>query len=344
MFTKARMTLTAWYLLIIMCISIAFSMGMYRVLCGEVERFAANQRLRIERRIQDQIVFPNTPPPDLHGQISLTDPDLVGETKGRILFMLILINSGIFVAAGILGYMLAGKTLKPIADMVDEQHRFISDASHELRTPLTAMKTSLEVGLRDKQLTLRDAKALITENMKHLDNLQSLSDKLLQLMHYETHHTQQNITRVDIQTSIRDAIHNILPLAKTKHIVIRQELLPVKILGNKQDLTDLFVILLDNAIKYSTFESPVAVVMEKQDKTIVINVIDEGVGIAKADIPYIFDRFYRGDGARTDTATKGYGLGLAIAKKIVEAHHGLLSVESTLRKGSTFQVSFRKAY
>jgi signal transduction histidine kinase len=341
MFTKARMTLTAWYLLIIMCISVAFSVVIYRVLSNEVERFATNQRVRIERRIQEQVFFPNVPPPDLHGQIALMDPDLVGETKNRISFMLIVINSAILFAAGILGYVLAGKTLKPIADMIDEQHRFVSDASHELRTPLTAMKTSLEVGLRDKEFSIRDAKLLITDSIGQINALQYLSDKLLQLMQYESHHIQLGTTAIDIHASIQQAIHKVLPLTKRKHIVLSQNLLHENMEGNKQDITDLFVILLDNAIKYSSHDTAVGIVMEKQDKTITIKVTDEGIGITQKDIPYIFDRFYRGDSARTDNATKGYGLGLAIAKKIVEAHHGTITVVSTIRKGSTFQVSFR---
>jgi two-component system sensor histidine kinase CiaH len=343
MFTKARMTLTAWYLLIIMCISISFSAVIYRVLSNEVDRFALNQRIRIERRIQEQVIFPNTPPQDLHGQIVLMDPDLVGETKHRILFMLIMTNSAIFFAAGIFGYMLAGKTLKPIAEMVDEQHRFISDASHELRTPLTAMKTSLEVGLRDKRLTITDAKAIITENIEQIIGLQSLSDKLLQLMQYESHHAQKEMSATDLHIPIAEAIHKLLPLAKQKHILIHQELLRASLLGNKQDLTELFVILLDNAIKYSPRESTVTIVMKRHDKTLTTDILDEGVGIAKKDIPHIFDRFYRADDARTGNSAKGYGLGLAIAKKIVEAHHGSITVESTVRKGSAFQVIFRVA-
>jgi signal transduction histidine kinase len=334
MFTKARMTLTTWYLLIIMLISISFSTVIYRMLSIELDRFTHMQQTRMERRFQDIILSQPFPPPD---------PELIAETKQRIIFMLLVVNSAILFAAGILGYMLAGKTLKPIAEMVDEQHRFIGDASHELRTPLTAMKTSLEVGLRDKKLTVRDAKTVIRENIEQINSLQSLSDKLLQLMQYESNHTQLGTTTIDIYASIQEAIHHILPLSKEKHITIQQNLLHEDIKGNKQDLTDLFVILLDNAIKYSKPKSSVSVDMEKQDRTILIDITDEGVGIAKKDIPSIFDRFYRGDIARTNNSTKGYGLGLAIAKKIIEVHHGFITVTSTIGKGSTFQVSFRLA-
>ncbi len=328
MFTKARMTLTAWYLLIIMLISISFSMVIYRMLSMELERFERMQRTRIERRFQETIREQSF--------ISPPDPELIVETKQRLIFFFIMINGAIIFVAGGLGYILAGITLKPIADMVDEQHRFISDASHELRTPLTAMKTSLEVELRNKKLTVQGAKKTITGTIEQINSLQYLSDKLLKLTN-----NVSVMTTIDMYSSIQQAIHQMLPIAKQKHIVIHEHLIHEHIHGNGQDLTDLFVIFLDNAIKYSKPESPVTITMEKHDNTIVTNVIDEGIGIAKKDIPFIFNRFYRIDEARTNNQTKGYGLGLAIAKKIVEAHHGTITVESTIRKGSTFQVSFR---
>ncbi len=330
MFTKARMTLTAWYLLIIMLISISFSMVIYRMLSLELERFERMQRTRIERRFQETIREQTF--------ISSPDPELIVETKHRLIFFFIMINGAIIFVAGGLGYMLAGKTLKPIADMVDEQHRFISDASHELRTPLTAMKTSLEVELRNKKLTIRDAKKSIASVMSQINDLQYLSDKLLKLTN-----NVSVMTNLDIYSSIQQAIHQVLPIAKQKHIVINENLIHEHIHGNRQDLTDLFIIFLDNAIKYSKPESPVTITMEKHDTTIVTKVIDEGIGIAKKDIPSIFNRFYRIDEARTNTSTKGYGLGLAIAKKIVEAHHGNITVVSIPKKGTTFQVTFRIA-
>src|SRR3989344_3853916 len=129
MFKSARLTLTAWYLAIIMVISIAFSLMIYRVLLIEVIRFERAQRVRIERRMQ----FFNSPIP-----VSL---ELIEEIKQRLIFRLFMVNIGIMVISGGLGYFLAGRTLKPIKEMVDEQNRFISDASHELRTPLTSLKS-----------------------------------------------------------------------------------------------------------------------------------------------------------------------------------------------------------
>ena len=170
MFQKTRIKLTAWYLLIIMLISVFFSFVIYKVLTHEFERFAQRQKFRIEQRFQ------NPPPP-----FPVPDPDLIKEVKQRLLLSLTGINLIILVLSGGLGYFLAGKTLKPIKDMVDEQNRFISDASHELRTPLTALKTSMEVGLRNKKLALNEAKLIISENLNEINRLQLMSEKLLEL-------------------------------------------------------------------------------------------------------------------------------------------------------------------
>lgn len=130
MFKNARLKLTAWYLLIIMFISIAFSLVIYQGLMNEVHRFSRMQKLRIER-----ILPPNPTQP------FFADEDLITEIQQRIIFGLGIINIIIFLTSGALGYFLAGKTLRPIQEIMEEQNRFISDASHELRTPLTALKS-----------------------------------------------------------------------------------------------------------------------------------------------------------------------------------------------------------
>ena len=149
MFNSARLKLTAWYLLGIMCISILFSSIIYRGLMSEVNRFEQIQRFRFERRLEEGEIVPKTiifklPPPIPGSQ------ELIEETEKRILIMLITVNAGIFIISGLLGYVLAGRTLKPIKEMMDEQNRFISDASHEFRTPLTSLKSGFEVFLRNK--------------------------------------------------------------------------------------------------------------------------------------------------------------------------------------------------
>lgn len=337
MFQTARLKLTAWYLLIIMMVSLSFSMVIYRTLTTEVERFSRMQRSRIENRLKNSIVIPfdeEAPPP----LPSVDDTELVEYIKHRIVVALAFINSSILILAGLLGYMLAGRTLKPIQDMVDEQNRFISDASHELRTPLTALKSTLEVNLRDKELSLNAARTILKESIDEVNMLQSLSDSLLTLAQYQRPNGTTTFKSIDLISLLSDAIKQVTPLAKTKHITIHLQPDKTKISGIRYSLLDLFVILLDNAVKYSKNNGNIHVRITHEDKRTAISIRDTGIGIAQKDIPHIFDRFYRVDSARTKKLKDGYGLGLAIAKKIVTTHHGEISVTSKIGTGTTFTV------
>src|SRR5665213_2457688 len=131
MFHSARLKLTAWYLLIIMMISMLFSLVIYQGTTNELERSLHAQQYRMYSRSHPDL--PPILPTDIdHFSI---DPQLMQDEANRIALALILINLGIFILAGGAGYFLAGRTLRPIQIMVDEQNRFITDASHELRTP-----------------------------------------------------------------------------------------------------------------------------------------------------------------------------------------------------------------
>lgn len=338
MFYSARLKLTAWYLLIIMCVSIAFSGVIYRMLTLEFDRFARLQRYRIEHRFDIQISPLLEEPQYELPPASIFDESIITEAKQHLMMVLAAINFGVFVFAGGLGYFLAGRTLKPIQDMVDEQHRFISDASHELRTPLTALKSSMEVNLRDPNLTLTDAKILMKESISDVNKLQSLSDSLLQLAQYQTPANITKFTSVQIEHMIQSVIHKLDSLAKQKNIAIKYESSPVKIEANEYGLMDLLIILLDNAIKYSPRNSSITIRSKRTDGMVLLSISDQGTGIAEKDIPHIFDRFYRADVARSKQTAGGYGLGLSIAKQIVTLHQGTITVESALKKGTTFTI------
>ncbi len=335
MFRSARLKLTSWYLLIIMCISIAFSLVIYGFLMQEVERFSRMQRFRIEQRLQNEAF---SPPDPYRALIISTDNELVEEIRNRVVMTLVIINGSIFVFAGLLGYILAGRTLKPIQEMMDEQNRFISDASHELRTPLTALKSALEVHLRDKHLTVSEAKTLIKGNLEDVNKLQSLSDALLQLAQYQHPNGNSVFEPVAFHEVIAKAVEKIEPLASVKRISLEVDSEDVSVMGNKFALQDLLIILLDNAIKYSQEGLSVSVNLSRHDGWAICTVKDAGIGIQKKDLPHVFDRFYRADVARSQANKPGYGLGLAIAKKIVDTHNGTISVESIPGKSTIFTI------
>ena len=254
---------------------------------------------------------------------------------------LIIINVTILAISGTLGYFLAGQTLRPIQKMVDEQNRFISDSSHELRTPLTSLKSAMEVYLRDKNMTLSEARQLISESIDEVDKLQSLSDELLLMAQYQKPNGHNIMTNISLNEVISDSIKKTNGLAMKKNITVKNSINNVSLKANKYSLVDLFVILLDNAIKYSPANKKIFLSAKRTKNFIQISIKDQGVGIDPKDIPHIFDRFYRADSSRTKTDISGYGLGLSIAKKIVDNHHGQIAVNSTLSKGSTFTVSLQ---
>jgi len=321
LFYSARLKLTAWYLLIIMFISLSFSFVIYGFVSSEINRFAAAQRFRLERRFAPTIIEEN----------------LINEIHNRLLLSLGIVNVSILLISGTLGYFLAGRTLKPIQTMVDEQNRFISDASHELKTPLTAMKTASEVNLRNKKLTLVDAKKLLSANLEDINRLQSLSENLLTLTRYHDTSTPLVFSTISLKDIVIKSIQKISPVASAKDIALEDLTSDIKFSGNFHSLVDLLIILVDNAVKYSYPKTVVSINSTLKNNSLQISVTDHGPGIDPTDLPHIFDRFYRADSARTKG---GYGLGLSIAKKIVEAHQGTITVDSTPKIGSTFIISF----
>jgi len=325
MFHSARVKLTAWYLLIIMLISISFSVAIYRVLSSELNRLEHNEEVRIERRL------PNPPPVFLN-------PDVLAETKQRVEITLILINLIILAGSAYAGYILAGWTLNPIAEMIDEQNRFITDASHELRTPLTSLKAEIEVNLRDPNLSFDQTKTLLKSNLEEVNSLQVLSDGLIKLTQYQKGQRGLSFSTISLTKIAKEAVRKVAHVAKAKKITITNDVHTGELKGNETALTELLVIFLDNAIKYSTKQKTIHLTSKKTDGHITIEIADQGIGIDEKDIPHLFDRFYRADKSRTKTNISGYGLGLAIAKQIVDQHDGHISVKSTPDKGTIFTI------
>jgi len=315
-----------------MLVSVAFSIAIYSGIKSELGRFERLQSVRLQR--EQQLMLPVPPPPEIHG----LDMQAIAAARARLTIILIFINLGIFVVAGFSGYFLAGRTLAPIKEMLDEQNRFITDASHELRTPLTSLKTSIEVNLRNKSLTIDQAKNLIQSNLGDVEYLRFLSDGLLRLAYYQEPNGNMLFEKITIKDIVENAVDKVKALASDNKIKINSKIEDLVISGDKKNLTELLVILLDNAIKYGKYNSLVKINAIKNDGRVAISVSDQGIGIDDKDLPHIFDRFYRAEKSRSKENVSGYGLGLSIAKKIVEIHNGLISVKSEKGKGTTFTV------
>ncbi len=325
MFASARLKLTIWYLFIIMSVSLVFSFAIYSGINLELNQF---ERLTVVRR---EVDFFGT-------RVQRTpafDKGMISNARQKLILNLALINLGILVISGVSGYLLAGKTLKPIEDMVGEQKRFIADASHELRTPLTAMKTEIEVALRDKGLSLAQSRKLLQSNLEETNKMQSLSNYLLSLSRYESVGEKLPMSKFNLAEILKNVIEKLEPVAQAKKVKLNPDLKDSSVIGNEDSLNELFTILIDNAIKYSHPKGEVRIKVARS----MVSIQDFGVGIKESELPHIFDRFYRADSSRSKSSVEGYGLGLAIAKSIVDLHNGRIQVKSSLGQGTTFIVT-----
>ena len=332
MFKKARLKLTFWYVLIIMIVSLSFSVLAFRGL-----EFEMGRGLRIQ-------AFKFVPRPNYDGNHEIMilpreDNDIFEEVKRRVLMRLVLINVGILLFSSLAAYFLSGKTLAPIEEMLEDQKRFVADASHELRTPLTAMKTEIEVGLRDKKVDLTTAKNLLKSNLEEVDKMQFLSNYLLALSRYQNHDVHTEFKKVSVKEMINKALKNVAHLARNKKIKFNTKIDAENIHGDLMSLAQLFTIIIDNAVKYSHEVGVINIRAWQENHLVCIEIEDHGMGIKASEIPYIFNRFYRADSSRSKTKIDGFGLGLSIAKSIVDLHHGKIEVKSRAGKGTTAIIS-----
>ncbi|HXH27069.1 MAG TPA: HAMP domain-containing sensor histidine kinase, partial [Candidatus Acidoferrum sp.] len=233
-------------------------------------------------------------------------------------------------------YLLARHNLRPLEQAMEAQSRFTADASHELRTPLTTMRTEIEVALRNPALGKAEMRDLLHSNLEEVAKLKALSEGLLRLAQADGAAVQ--MARVSLAAVVKNASKQLAATAGAKHITIAENIKDVTVTGDQQSLSELLVILLDNAIKYSPEQTTVTITTLTQNKQALCTVADQGRGIKAADLPHIFDRFYRTDASRSKLSPGGYGLGLPIARKIIEAHRGSIEVKSAPGKGSTFTI------
>ena len=219
--------------------------------------------------------------------------------------------------------------------------QFFADISHELRTPLTVIRGEAEVTLRGKDKPILDYKTSLERIVQLTEEVNKLVSDLLFLARSETGTIQINKTEVDLENLLQDVLQEATILAQKKHCIVTFMDPPTssRIYGDPQRLKQLLLILLDNAIKYSDPNSHIQIRLNAVSRYTTIEIMDQGQGIAKKDLPHIFNRFYRGHRVK-DHTQPGAGLGLAIAKWITEAHGGTIRFSSLPEKGTTVTLRF----
>jgi heavy metal sensor kinase len=216
--------------------------------------------------------------------------------------------------------------------------RFTADASHELRTPLAVMRTTAEVALRAPQAG-DEQRAALEYIVAEIERTSHLVENLLLIAKADAGAADLKNRRVDVVEAIREACSEASVLARVKGLRFDAQLPETSLWvnGDRDALRRLFLILLDNAVKYTPAGGSMAVAVGAENGHVVGTVRDTGIGIAPEHLPHVFDRFYRADRARSRT-DGGAGLGLAIGRWIAEIHGGRLRVDSEPQRGSSFHV------
>jgi signal transduction histidine kinase len=264
-------------------------------------------------------------PPDEVGQLATTFNGMLNELQGA--------------------YRQTEQTLQ-------RQRRFVADASHELRTPLTTIRGNLGLLKRRPPIAEEDERAVLDDMVEETDRLIRLTNDLLTLARSDAGRSLR-CEPVPIDPLVEDVCRQAKLLGEGRTIVC--ETVPGEsVMGDQDAIKQVLLILLDNALKYTpaggTITIGAGILPEvqpkartephsdslREDRMASIRIADTGPGIAPEDLPHIFERFYRSDESRTGS---GAGLGLAIAKELIEAQHGRIGVTSTVGKGSTFTVT-----
>lgn len=237
---------------------------------------------------------------------------------------------------------LAKLSLGPVARAWEQQRQFVADASHELKTPITVILANTGIVLAHPDDPVREQVKWIGYIQDEAARMKALVDDLLFLAKSDASRLASQFSPVSMDQLVTGALLPFESVAFEARVRLVEDIMPgITIQGNETQLHRLVVILLDNAVKYAGEGGTVTLRLDKLQDRPRLSVHNTGPAIAPEHLPHLFDRFYRSDASR-DRTQGGYGLGLAIAKSIVEGHGGEINAASSPENGTTFTVVFPK--
>lgn len=264
----------------------------------------------------------------------------IATVTNRLFWVLIFGGLSTLILIGLGGFWLTQKAIEPIEKSFSKLKQFTADASHELRGPVTAIKASVDVmQYHPERIHPKDAKKLVAISSATTQMGQLIGDLLfLARTDNSTDVPDRKNTKVSLNQVLQNLIVLLEPIAKEKNIALKYQLTPdIYIFGDEFQLNRLFSNLIENALHYTLSGGKINVSLSKQNRFAFVNVEDSGIGIAPEQIPFVFDRFWRADKART-RREGGSGLGMSIASAIAQNHGGKITVTSQINVGSCFQV------
>ena len=277
-------------------------------------------------------------------QVTASMADLYNSQKRSQLFLAVGIPITLGIT-GIVGWLLAGYAMRPVKRSYEQLQRFTADASHELRAPVSAILSNAQVGLLAPTDDTKQPRQRLENIVTQSKYMSDLITNLLFLARHQGKLNPQDIVKTDVVKLLNSLGDRYQTLATEKGLKFELNIpfASKEITCDRDLLRQAIHNLLDNAIKYTPSGGKVELSLEVKPRRIFITVKDRGIGIPEADLTHIFDRFYRVDKART-RQTGGFGLGLAIAQQIIQAHNGKITVESEVGKGTAFQICLPNSF
>ncbi len=329
-FHNASLKLTAMYVSIILMISLVFSTWLYNVSLAEIKQSVRRPPGPVEQLLlRENSRFAS--------ELRDAQNNRIAEARNNLLVQFIVLNAVIAVSGGLGSYYLARRTLGPIEQAHEAQSRFTADASHELRTPIAAMRIENELALTDPSLTIDTAKQQLESTIEELDKLTALTENMLRMAWLDFEKIE--LSNTPLNDIVLQATARVKALAQQKKQKINLGKIPSKqVTTHAESIVDALVVVLDNAIKYSPEKSDIDISCTVKSKRVILSISDKGPGIPDADLPKIFNRFYRSDSSRTKNSQKGFGLGLSIAKSLIHAGGGTITAKNNKSIGAVFTI------
>lgn len=273
-----------------------------------------------------------------HSKIIFADNSFISGSLRTSVIISVLMLTGAMAVIFLISLWLSGLAVKPVKRAWEQQKQFVADASHELKTPLTVILANNNIMMSHKDSTVADERQWLESTEEEANHMKKLIDNMLFLAKSDAGETKVQLSTVDFSEMAEACALNFEPVAFEKEIMIDTDIESgITLEGDATQLNQLVHILVDNAVKYADSGTTVTIRLQKHGDRVEFSVNNKGNPIPKEDIEHIFDRFYRAEKSRT---TKGYGLGLSIARRITEGMNGKILVESNIENGTTFTVRF----
>ncbi len=318
-FLRARARLAVLFVAIIVALVVVSSVFMYLTVRADIQTAATR-----------------------NGSAGETEQQFVSRRLGNLRWQLVAVDAAIVASIGVGGLLYARGTLRPIRESVAAQKRFVADASHDLRTPLAVMKADFEVALRDPGLA-EQARPVLVSGLEEVDRMAGMVEDLLTLSRIDAHQEELASEPLDLAELARTTAQSLSSLASAAGVELVTEAAgEAGALGDQRHVRRALANIVRNAVEHSPPGGSVEITARASAATAELVVGDHGEGIPPEVLAHVFDRFYRGDPARS-RARGGSGLGLAIARWAALEMGGDLSIVSEPGAGTRVTLSLPRS-